>query len=67
MVPRSVAIITARRFGDRLMIDVFYVPLVTGVKIPFLGMLDDASVYYSARHLVSIGSVAVIGGAGRSG
>ena len=38
------------------MLDVFYVPLVTGKQEPFLSMLDDASVYHIARHLIDMTS-----------
>ena len=43
--------VVARRFGDRLIIDGFWVPLVDGKKVTFLSLLDDASVYHVARHL----------------
>ena len=42
------------------MIDVFYVPLVTGIQIPFLGMLDDASVYHIARFLTGLTAAEVL-------
>ena len=38
--------VAARRFGDRLIIDIFHLPIVTGQMFDYLGMLDDASVYH---------------------
>ena len=59
-IPRGVAVVVARRFGDRLVLDVFYVPLLSGVKVAFLGMLDDASLYHQARHCSNLSSACII-------
>ena len=48
-VPKGMAIIVARRFGDRLFLDVLFVSLIDGKQIPFLSMLDDASAFDKAH------------------
>ena len=56
-VPRGMAIIVARRFGDRLFMDVFFVPLVDGRQVPFLSLLDDASALHIARLMINTDGV----------
>ena len=46
-VPRPTKMLAAaRRFGDRLLIDMFWIALVTGTTVLYLSMLNDASVYH---------------------
>jgi len=43
--PRPSKLVFARRFNDRLFMDIVYIKNVAGTTFPFLNMLDDASTY----------------------
>ena len=49
--PRPSKIVQARRFNDRVFLDIVFIKNVNGETFPYLNILDDASTYQILDHL----------------